>query len=62
MMRSESAAARPAVRLPDEPIKRSDYRAPDQKADRHFLGMVVAIVSMVAIPIALGLAYWSLRR
>jgi len=55
-------APRPLGRVPDEPIRRSDYRVAEHKPDRHMLGMVVAILSMVAVLVALALAYWSLRR
>src|SRR5437868_668679 len=33
-------APRPLGRVPDEPIRRSDYRVSKQKPDRHLLGMV----------------------
>ena len=60
--RQDAVAARPIRRLADDPIKRSDYRTPGKKSERHFLGLIVAIGSMVAILVALGMAYWGLRR
>jgi hypothetical protein len=60
--RQETPPARPIRRSPDDPIRRSDYQAPEQRAEKHFLALIVAIVSMVAVLVALAVAYWSLRR
>jgi hypothetical protein len=48
------------VRQPIDSIKRSDYRIP-QPQKEGVLGIVVAVIAVLAILIAFGTAYWWLR-
>jgi|SRR5712692_3394755 len=57
----ENVVARPPRPPPEGPIKRSDYRA-RQIHEPGLLGVIVAVVSMVAILVAFALAYWWLRH
>jgi hypothetical protein len=48
------------VRQPLDAIKRSDYRVP-QPQKEGVLGIVVAVIAVLAILVASGAAYWWLR-
>jgi hypothetical protein len=50
----------PPVRQPLDSIKRSDYRIPQPQREGA-LGIIVAVIAVLAILIALGAAYWWLR-
>jgi transposase len=49
------------IRQPLDAIKRSDYRVPQPQKDG-VLGIIVAVVAVLAILVAFGAAYWWLRR
>jgi hypothetical protein len=49
------------VHPPIDSIKRSDYRAP-QPQKEGVVGIIVAVIAVLAIFIALGAAYWWMRR